>query len=348
MGLGDGESSLFSRLGRFSDHHLDGPCSQKRRWAQMVEADNLDPQILKYLSRHYEGALATRGLWLWAGGQPAEIDFRAPPAERWQKLWSQAAPGHTATRTTLLREALFDRPGHPLLLKAVTLSADRLLPGGRQAAALISALLHEQGQYSDPEGDHHRLEAILHLFPHVPADPAFAITCPVLQRRLDATTRDRLERCLGQLADPSAATTPEALREALLWLLAVLPRVMFIGSYKRYREFARPLRQKLNHPPSPPPMQLLDSLLTLLEENQTAMHQPVAGPTPGPLRRLFVLLNGIWPGTPAGERSSIPNDFFLADPFLMAQAPPVTYALNDAVQAWIHGLWATTPGRTGR
>lgn len=184
-----------------------------------------DDALVAHLAARYPTSTAARALWLWAGGDPADV-VRAD----WPGLWA-AQP---ARRVPLVREALHDAPAHPLLLEWLARRADALhqATAGRAPAALEAA--EELARAGDPEPT--ELARALAGLGARDEDEAFACLAPVCDEQLGASVRLRLERACEALVQRAAVVaalralaSPEAVAPALAPLRAALARARAAG-----------------------------------------------------------------------------------------------------------------------
>src|SRR5262245_16991462 len=73
-------------------------------------------RLVDYLTERYPGATALRALWLWSGGAPRDVEVEGDARSLWERQWARAIAGDGERGVALVREALRDEPGHPLLL----------------------------------------------------------------------------------------------------------------------------------------------------------------------------------------------------------------------------------------
>lgn len=213
-----------------------------------------DQAVIAFLSHAYPGPVSTRALWLWAGGEAAQIEYFHDPVQQWQQLWGLARSGVAAPPAALLREALFDRPGNPDLLGFLAAWVVETFAAGPNAAKVLAAQLDRLA----PEFDLKRLWPVLAGFPDRGILEAFAALSVALQGRLpppatpappsepsendqqpdpppeegeDSTDTDgpapraALETQLQQLIASSPAPKPAELAAAILFLRDTLPDV---------------------------------------------------------------------------------------------------------------------------
>ena len=172
-------------------------------------------EVLGYLTQRYAGYTALSALWEWAGGDVASAPEAGPSEELWSEGWRRAEAGEGATPdpVALLREALYDERGHPLLLdylgeRAASEQAERLadldlLLLSLERAALVGAAPALVG-------------AVLRSFPFARWQDAFALLAPYLEEWLSAELREALSAaCQAIEARLRVAEDVRALREEL-------------------------------------------------------------------------------------------------------------------------------------
>ncbi len=173
-----------------------------------------------FIAERYSGSLDTRALWQWAGGRPEDVDFDEPPVGRWKKLWALAVENRGATRVSLLREMLFDRPGDGRLMGFLAAARDEKGSAWVEASRILVLQVESAAPAFDPD----RLWAALQSFPALPSlverpgDTAFALLATAADSRLTAGERAMLEPRLAA-AGGRPAPGPEPARlemEALL------------------------------------------------------------------------------------------------------------------------------------
>ena len=108
-----------------------------------------DSAVIEFLAKFYPGPVASRALWLWAGGKEDEIEYKPQPLEQWHHLWNKARQSAGVTPATILRETLFDRPGHPELLGFLDTLTSETFPEGQSAAVVLV----KQLEMLDPDFD---------------------------------------------------------------------------------------------------------------------------------------------------------------------------------------------------
>lgn len=162
--------------------------------------------IFTHLAQNYGGIVATRALWEWAGGSPADIAYNDSAIERWAVMWEKASEDEGFIAPDLVREALFDQPGNRLLLTYLDSLPDATFGEARMAAKLIGPLIETLA----PEFSTTSLWPLLQAFPESSAQQAFVALAPLLQDKIAVKARLTLEERLRFLLDDEEAEKPEA------------------------------------------------------------------------------------------------------------------------------------------
>ena len=175
----------------------------------------LTGEVLGYLNQRYAGYTALSALWEWAGGDAGLAPDAGPSEELWSEGWrrAEAGEGQTPDPVALLREALYDERGHPLLLdylaeRAALEQAERLadldlLLVSLERAALVGAAPALVG-------------SVLRSFPFSRWQDAFALLAPSLEEWLSDEQREPLiAACQAIEARLRVAEDARALRAEL-------------------------------------------------------------------------------------------------------------------------------------
>ena len=136
-----------------------------------------DQAVIAFLAGAYAGPVATRALWLWAGGEAQQIDYQCEPDQRWGRLWTAARNGEKATAEAVLRETLFDRPGDADVLNFLKDLAVETRPQSPATARVLVAQLETLAPAFDPQD----LWPVLAGFPDCTRAEAFAALSAALQ-----------------------------------------------------------------------------------------------------------------------------------------------------------------------
>ena len=176
-----------------------------------------------FFARFYPGPVAARCLWQWAGGDESEIEYNESPDELWKGMIEKAESGDSeATPLSLLREALFDRPGDENLLVSAERIAEKRFPEGLEAALILPDMFKRIA----PEFNAEQTWIILQSLPcqdEKTTDEYFAATAPVFEGRFKGDgaqgKRGSLEKILETLAHDFE---PPALKEAADTIVLVM------------------------------------------------------------------------------------------------------------------------------
>lgn len=235
--------------------------------------------IFTYLAKNYGGMVATRALWQWAGGSPADVVYENSAIERWAVMWEKASEDDKLTSVSLVREALFDQPGNPLLMAYLDSLSDETFGEARISAKLIYPLIESLS----PEFIPSSLWPLLQAFPEISAQQTFVALAPLLQKKIDIKARLTLEdRLRFLLEDEEADEKPKApevdakvdvktpsakdLVESLKIFLKHILKAVKKANTQDYVDTAKELVMHLEMKPSPPS-----------EENAEILDEPPLG-----------------------------------------------------------------------
>ncbi|MGE0706723.1 MAG: hypothetical protein AB7N76_05075 [Planctomycetota bacterium] len=183
----------------------------------------LGDEVRGYLLQRYPGATATAALWEWAGGDAAAAPREGDAAALWAEGWARAAARPAApaalqaprdpNQLALVREALYDEPGHPLLLDHLHEVA--LAEHGE--AVLDAVLVLESLERAVRCGGAAELVSdVLRAFRQPTWEAAFACLAPACEEWLSAREREDLAAaCRAVAARGRVAAEVFALRDAL-------------------------------------------------------------------------------------------------------------------------------------
>lgn len=159
--------------------------------------------VLELLLEEYAGATAARAYWSWAGGEAHEVPLPGDAGEVWQTLWERAAePGCAVSRVALVRELLFDQPGHPVLLEFLASTAAASHPELLEQADLLLVCLERLRPLRFELG---WLRAYLAAFRSPSWEAALAAFAPALHEWGWPADRERLIAACAQLAELTRA-----------------------------------------------------------------------------------------------------------------------------------------------
>jgi len=191
-------------------------------------------EVIEFLSENYAGSVATRSLWVWAGGGAQDIDYTESAKDQWNTMWEKTSEDGTPSKIALLREALFDDPGSEVVLGFLNSIADDEFENGRAAAPVLSFMLEKL----DPAFDEKMLQAAMLLFPigisedaddpenlskESPTEIIFATLASSLQDRFKKDVRSALEEKCDVLTKEQSLASKELISEGMLVLLECLP-----------------------------------------------------------------------------------------------------------------------------
>ncbi|MEE8430225.1 MAG: hypothetical protein V3S16_03170, partial [Candidatus Desulfatibia sp.] len=193
-------------------------------------------KVIEFLAENYGGSLATRALWIWAGGQAGDIDYIKPALDQWSMLWEKAKEDLAPSKIALLREALFDHIGNDTILGYLNAIADDEFEGGRKAAPVLIFLLEKL----DPEFDEKEIQAAMLSFPKgfsedadEPENPSkeslteaiFAALAAAVQNRFKKDARSVLEEKCETLIKEKIPASAGLISGGMLVLLQCLPEM---------------------------------------------------------------------------------------------------------------------------
>jgi hypothetical protein len=181
-----------------------------------------DSAVVEYLACNYSGSVAIQALWQWAGGCLAEIEYVDPPEECWKTMWGKAGAGADAAPIALVREALFDRPGDPLLLGYFSSLPDAEFKERRRATAFLFALI--QTLEEDLPTD--RLCSLLHVFPVSDVNETLVVWAPAMQGKLDDARRRVLEERFREIQIKASAASSAQLVYGIKYVRAFLAKTV--------------------------------------------------------------------------------------------------------------------------
>ncbi len=169
-----------------------------------------DQDVVVCLTKHYPGPVATRALWLWAGGRETALVYDPDPHLLWQNMWSlaKAAEDGDAGPVAILRQALWDYPGHPTYLN----SLEAYIPPEPKYIQSAVQLLARRIIDLAPDFAPAQLWAAMTAVGSLPLYVAFAAATPAFQGQLAALADG------GATADtdPDLAGAPDAAAPSLL------------------------------------------------------------------------------------------------------------------------------------
>lgn len=215
--------------------------------------------IFTLLAKNYGSTVATRALWEWAGGSPADVEHNDSAIERWAVMWEKASEDDGCIAPNLVREALFDQPGNPLLMTYLDSLPDETFGEARISAKLIYPLIASLA----PEFAANSLWPLLQAFPESSAQQTFVALAPLLQEKIDIKARMTLEDRLRFLLDeeesekpkaPAAVKAPSAkdLVESLKIFLQHILKAVKKANTQDYVDTAKELVMHLENKPVPP------------------------------------------------------------------------------------------------
>lgn len=163
----------------------------------------LTGEVRGYLTQRYGGATASRALWLWAGGDPLRAARDGDAAALWDQQWSWAEAGEEGAPEllALIREALYDTPGHPLLLDYLLENACATAPATVERVHLVQVALERLAPAGFPVA--HVATALAALDAGTWGE-AFAALAPLCDEWLPIPARERLVDACHQVAVRSA------------------------------------------------------------------------------------------------------------------------------------------------
>lgn len=193
-------------------------------------------EVIEFLSENYAGSVATRALWVWAGGGAQDIDYTKSATDQWNIMWEKASEDGPPSKIALLREALFDDPGNEVILGFLNAIADDEFESGRAAAPVLTFMLEKL----DPAFDEKVLQATMLSFPKGFSEDAddpeniskesqtemmFAALASSLQDRFKKDARSALEEKCEVLTKEQGFASKELISEGMLVLLECLPNM---------------------------------------------------------------------------------------------------------------------------
>lgn len=191
-----------------------------------------DQTVIAFLAEKYAGPVATRALWLWAGGDANVAVYEGEPEEIWGQLWDLAGDGAGFYQLALVREALYDNPGQPVLmeyLQSVAVESD--LAAGQVFTALAVACEEAALEAFLP--------VLLATLPDQAAEPLFPALAVAVHQNLPHAIRNGLEPLLPKYDPGTAGVAP--LAKGLLFALRFIPRWLDLPPDHPYHAIVRNL-----------------------------------------------------------------------------------------------------------
>lgn len=147
---------------------------------------------VKLLAGRYPGTVAREALWRHAGGEGSRAPHADTPEASWREALRRACEGGVVTPMAMLRELLFDQPGHAEALRLVA-----AVTGGRlrhEADLLVEMSCDEAYPLDDS-----LLYAMLWSFPVTGVEDAFAALAVALDGRATVLRRQRVAESLAAI-----------------------------------------------------------------------------------------------------------------------------------------------------
>ena len=210
-------------------------------------------KVIEFLAENYGGSLATRALWIWAGGQAGDIDYIKPALDQWSMLWEKAKEDLSPSKIALLREALFDHIGNDTILGYLNAIADDEYKDSRKAAPVLIFLLEKL----DPEFDEKEIQAAMLSFPNgfledaeEPEDSAkesqteaiFTALASLVQNRFKKDARSVLEEKCETLIKEKIPASAGLISGAMLVLLRHLPEMAQVSNTPEVQELTQAIQ----------------------------------------------------------------------------------------------------------
>ncbi len=147
-------------------------------------------KMISFLAERYSESVQTRGLWIWADGDPKDIPYLDSPEKHWAELWALAGNEKTQIYPqNLIQEALLDTPGDGFLIDClVSLSANTSSAIKNNDRLLVEILEHW--------GEKLEFDSILSsllVFSDCSIRDGVTVLVPVLDRKIDEEFRDKWE-----------------------------------------------------------------------------------------------------------------------------------------------------------
>ncbi|RMG17055.1 MAG: hypothetical protein D6731_04775 [Planctomycetota bacterium] len=174
----------------------------------------LTAEVVELLAERYPTRTSARALWAWAGGREEELPWDEEPGlPLWSELWRLAGDeaATAARREALVREALFDTPGDPLLLDHLAERAASV-PERPAETEMTLAMIERLRPFGFPVT---WLAPLLERLPP-PWEESFAALAPAVDEWLGPRDRERLAQAADRAAELHA--TVGALHELRLAL----------------------------------------------------------------------------------------------------------------------------------
>lgn len=175
----------------------------------------LSGEVVGYLTQRYAGYTALSAIWEWAGGDTACAPSAGPSDELWSEGWRRAEEpaGAAPDQLSLLRQALFDERGHPLLLDYL---AGRAAAEQAERLADLDLLLVSLERAARVGAAPALVGSVLRSFPFARWQDAFALLAPFAEEWLSGELREGLvAACQAIEARLRVAEDVRALREEL-------------------------------------------------------------------------------------------------------------------------------------
>ncbi len=238
-------------------------------------------KVIEFIAEYYEGPVATRGLWVWAGGKPDDIVFIKPAPDQWRLLWEKAKEELSPPKIALFREALFDHIGNDAILGFLNAIADDEFEGRRKTASVFIFMLEKL----DPEFDEKAIQAVMLSFPNgfleaadEPENSAkesqteaiFAALASAVQNRFKEDARSVLEEKCETLIKEKIPASVELISEGMLVLLQYLPEMAPVSNTPEVREVTQAIQGILKPLTKKEGVgEAIEKLTPLLEQMQT-------------------------------------------------------------------------------
>jgi len=198
-------------------------------------------KVIEFIVENYGGSLATRALWMWAGGEAGDIDYIKPAPDQWRMLWEKTKEDIAPSKTALLREALFDHIGNDAVLGFLNAIADDEFEDGRKAAPVLIFMLEKM----DPEFDEKEIQAAMLSFPNGFSEAVdepenfskenltetiFAALASTVQNRFKEDARSMLEEKCETLINDKIPLSAGLIAGGMLVVLQHLPEMAQISN----------------------------------------------------------------------------------------------------------------------
>jgi len=200
-----------------------------------------DDNVIEYLADNYNGPVASRGLWGWAGGQEKDVDYSPDRIQGWRAMWTKARDDVGPAPISIIREALFDHPGNPKLLLFLNALASEFTEEWKELGILVVAMLKKIGDFSEKE----ELLPVLLTAPDDVEGHFFAVLASAVNKMFSTEERDNLLNGFEELNNGDGTASASAVGDAVLLILQCIPELVQVKDKVAYQGEVEKLKVKM-------------------------------------------------------------------------------------------------------